>query len=216
MLIPSARNSRRGGIDSRAENIYPWPLVEGAGWFHEVAMISEGVHVGLKRVAVFLICALLLSPCPCLAKGAPTQPLFKIEQSENANFVQYEAQLGPGGTLNGAEPVAAYWIMRAEDGRRESLNFLEVKLAYGFKTWSEADGDGVFVQLVSYPQKKLRVYRVNGSYRVETVINGRLAFLERIYVKSVNGGILPRVEYLELYGNDIRTGGSLYEKVVTQ
>ena len=74
----------------------------------------------------------------------------------------------------------------------------------------------MLVQLVSYPQKKLGVYRVNGSYRVETVINGRLAFLERIYVKSVNGGILPRVEYLELYGNDIRTGGSLYEKVVTQ
>jgi hypothetical protein len=60
------------------------------------------------------------------------------------------------------------------------------------------------------------VYRVNGSYRVETLIDGRLAFLERIYVKAVNGGILPRVEYLELYGNDIRTGGSLYEKVVTQ
>jgi hypothetical protein len=179
-------------------------------------MMHEGVHVGLRRVAALLICALLLSPLPCLAKGSATQPLFKIEQSENANFVQYDAQLTSGGALNGAEPVVAYWIMRAQDGRREDLNFLEVKLAYGFKTSWEADGDGVLVQLVSYPQKKLRVYRVNGSYRVETVINGRLAFLERIYVKSVNGGILPRVEYLELYGNDIRTGGSLYEKVVTQ
>ena len=179
-------------------------------------MLPEGVHVGLRRVATILICALLLSPLPCLAKGSATQPLFKIEQSENANFVQYDAQLTSGGTLNGAEPVVAYWIMRAEDSRRESLNFLEVNLAYGFKTSWEAAGDGVFVQLVSHPQKKLRVCRVNGSYRVETVINGRLGFLERIYVKSVNGGILPRVEYLELYGNDIRTGGSLYEKVITQ
>ena len=179
-------------------------------------MLPEGVHVRLRRVAVFLICALLLSPLPGLAKGALTQPLFKIEQSESANFVQYEAQLAPGGTLSGTEPVVAYWIMRAEDGRRESLNFLEVNLAYGFKTSWDTDGDGVVVQLVSHPQKKLRVCRVNGSYRVETVINGHLAFLERIYVKSVNGGILPRVEYLELYGNDIRTGGSLYEKVITQ
>ena len=179
-------------------------------------MIPEGAHVGLKRLAVSLICALLLSPLPCLAKGSPAQFLFKIEQSESANFVQYDAQLAPGGTLDTTEPVVAYWIMRAEDGRRERLNFLEVKLAYGFKTWWEADGDGVAVQLVSYPQKQLRVYRVNGSYRVETVINGRLAFLERIYVKSVNGWILPRVEYLELYGNDIGTGGSLFEKIVTQ
>jgi hypothetical protein len=179
-------------------------------------MIPEGVHVGLRRVTALLICALLLSPFPRLAKGSTTQPLFKIEQSENANFVQYDAQLAPGGTLDGAEPVLAYWIMRAQDGRRQGLNILEVKLAYGFKTSWEAGGDGVLVQLVSYPQKKLRVYRVNGSYRVETLIDGRLAFLERIYVKAVNGGILPRVEYLELYGNDIRTGGSLYEKVVTQ
>ncbi len=179
-------------------------------------MIPGSVHVGLRRGAALLVCALLLSPLPCLAKGSAAQPLFTIEQSESANFVQYAAQLAPGGTLNGAEPVVAYWIMRAEDGRRERLNLLEVKLAYGFKTSWEADGDSVFVQLVSHPQKKLRVCRVNGSYRVETVINGHLAFLERIYVKSANGGILPRVEYLELYGNDIRTGGSLYEKVMTQ
>lgn len=179
-------------------------------------MIPEGVHLGLRLAAALLICAFLLSPLPCLANGSATQPLFKIEQSENANFVQYDAQLAPGGTLNGAAPVVAYWIMGSEDGRRQGLNFLEVRLAYGFKTSWEADGDAVLVRLVSYPQKKLRVYRVNGSYRVETLINGRLAFLERIYVKAVNGGILPRVEYLELYGNDIGTGGSLYEKVVTQ
>jgi hypothetical protein len=179
-------------------------------------MMSEGVHVGLKRVAALMICVLLFPPVPCLAKGSVTQPLFKIEHSENANFVQYDAQLAPGGTLDGAEPVVAYWIMGAQDGRREGLNFLEIKLAYGFKTSWDTDGDGVFMQLVSYPQKKLRVFRVNGSYRVETLIDGRLAFLERIYVKSVNGGVLPRVEYLELYGNDIRTGGSLYEKVLTQ
>jgi len=179
-------------------------------------MIPEGVHLGLRPVAALLIFALLLSPLPCLANGSATQPLFKIEQSENANFVQYDAQLAPGGMLNGAAPVVAYWIMGSEDGRRQGLNFLEVRLAYGFKTSWEADGDAVLVQLVSYPQKKLRVCRVNGSYRVETLINGRLAFLERIYVKAVNGGILPRVEYLELYGHDIGTGGSLYEKVVTQ
>lgn len=179
-------------------------------------MITVGDHAGLRRVTALLVCAFLLAPLLSLAKGSAAQPLFKIEQSESANFVQYEAQLAPGGTLNGAEPVVAYWIMRAEDGRRESLNFLEVRLAYGFKTSWEADGESVFVQLVSHPQKKLRVCRVNGSYRAETVINGRLAFLERIYVKSVNGWMLPRVEYLELYGNDIRTGGSLYEKVLTQ
>jgi len=179
-------------------------------------MIPEAIHVGWRRVTALLVCAFLLSPLFCLAKSSTAQPLFKIEQSESANFVQYDAQLTSAGTLDGAEPVVAYWIMGAEDGRREGLNLLEVTLAYGFKTSWDTDGDGVLVQLVSYPEKKLRVCRVNGSYRAEMVINGRLALLDRIYVKSVNGGILPRVEYLELYGNDLRTGRSLYEKVVTR
>jgi hypothetical protein len=179
-------------------------------------MIVENVHVRLRRVAALLVCALLFPPLPCLAKGSLTQPLFKIDRSENANFVQYDAQLEPSGMLDRAEPVVAYWIMRAEDGHREGLNFLENKLAYGFKTSWDNDGDGVFMQLVSYPQRKLRICRVNGSYRVETLINGRLAFLERIYVKSVNGVMLPKVEYLELHGSDTRTGSRLYEKVVTQ
>jgi hypothetical protein len=179
-------------------------------------MIVKAVHLGLRRLAALVICALLLSPVLCLAKGSTAQLLFKIDQSESANFVQYDAQLEPSGTLDRAEPVVAYWIMRAEDGRREGLNFFETNLAYGFKTSWDTDGDGIFMQLVSYPQKQLRVFRVNGSYRVETLINGRLAFLERIYVKSVNGGMLPKVEYLELYGNEITTGGSVYEKVVPQ
>ena len=176
-------------------------------------MVLAAVDFGFWRLILIVLCALAFSPPPCLAKSSGVQPLFKIEQSVSENFVQYDAQLAPGGTLNPREPVVAYWIMRAEDGRKESLNFLEVTLAYGFETWWQADGDGVLVELVSSPQRRVKVYKVNGSYRAAMLIDGRLAFLERIYVKAVNGGILPKVEYLELYGHDARTGGSLYEKV---
>jgi hypothetical protein len=72
----------------------------------------------------------------------------------------------------------------------------------------------VLVQLVAYPERKLRVYQANGSYQAVILIDGHPAFLERIYVQSVNAAILPKVEYLELYGRDAGTGVNLYEKIL--
>lgn len=177
-------------------------------------MIPDAVRVALRCLFVILLSLLLLPPSPCLAKGLGTQHLFKIERNTTANVVQYDAQLAPDGTLNAEKPIVAYWTMFAEDGRQEDLSLVETKLAYGFKTWSEAAGQGVLVQLVAYPERKLRVYQENGSYRAEILIDGHLAFLDRIYVKSADGVILPKVEYLELYGRDAGTGASLYEKIL--
>jgi hypothetical protein len=177
-------------------------------------MVRDPARVVLRCLVAVLFSILLLPPLPCLAKGLEAQHLFRIERSTNANVVQYDAQLAPDGTLNAKEPIVAYWIMLAEDGRREDLGLLETKLAYGFKTWSEPAGQGVLVQLVAYPERKLRVYKANGSYRAEIVIDGHPAFLQRIYVKSVNAAIRPKVEYLELYGRDVATEANLYEKIM--
>lgn len=177
-------------------------------------MFSDAAPLALRCLIVILLSLLLLSPSPCLATGLRAQHLFKIERNTNANVVQYDAQLAPDGALNAKEPIVAYWIMLAEDGRKEDLSLVEAKLAYGFKAWSEAPGQGVLVQLVAYSERKLRVYRANGSYRAEIPIDGHPAFLERIYVKSVDAAVLPKVEYLELYGRDTGTGANLYEKIL--
>jgi hypothetical protein len=177
-------------------------------------MVSDAAPVARRCLVAILLSLLLLPPSPCPATGLGTQHLFRIERNTNANVVQYDAQLAPDGTLNAKEPIAAYWIMLAEDGRKEDLSLVEAKLAYGFKTWSEAPGQGVLVQLVAYPERKLRVYQANGSCRAEILIDGHPAFLERIYVKSVDAAILPKVEYLELYGRDAGTGANLYEKIL--
>jgi hypothetical protein len=51
-------------------------------------------------------------------------PLFVIERNTNANVVHYEAKLKDG-HIDQHQPVIAYWIMGAEDGRRQELNLLE-------------------------------------------------------------------------------------------
>src|SRR5258705_13664792 len=64
-----------------------------------------------------------------------TQPaaatLFTIARSKNANVVRYQARTRGGG-LDRSHPIDAYWLMLAEDGRREELSWAERKLAYGF------------------------------------------------------------------------------------
>src|ERR1700730_4942067 len=67
-------------------------------------------------------------------------PLFTIERSTNANVVHYEAKVSQDGRLDSREPIIAYWIMAAEDGRRQALNLMERTLAYGFSTRAEQIG----------------------------------------------------------------------------
>src|SRR5260370_30674866 len=51
-------------------------------------------------------------------------PLFTIERNTNANVVHYEARLKDG-KIDPHQPVVAYWIIGADDGRRQELNLLE-------------------------------------------------------------------------------------------
>ena len=41
--------------------------------------------------------------------------------------MHYEARLTADGKLDPKEPVIAYWVMRAEDGHREELTWMEKK-----------------------------------------------------------------------------------------
>ena len=77
----------------------------------------------------FAVLALLIVPAEAQIK---TSPLFIIERSKNANVVHYDARLTADGKLDPKDPVIAYWVLSAEDGRREELSWIEKKKAYGF------------------------------------------------------------------------------------
>ena len=82
-----------------------------------------------KTMWWFAVLPLLAAPAAAQMK---TQPLFIIERSKNANVVHYDARLTADGKLDPREPVIAYWVLSAEDGRREELSWIEKKKAYGF------------------------------------------------------------------------------------
>jgi hypothetical protein len=143
-----------------------------------------------------------------------TQSLFIIERSKDANVVQYDARLTADGNLDPKEPVIVYWVIRAEDGRREELNWLEKKKGYGFDIMPDPSVNGYKMILKGDPQHPITVKREGDAIRAEVVIGGRQAVLEKIYINASDGLMGPKVHDIVLYGKDLKTGGKRSQKIV--
>lgn len=172
------------------------------------------IQLLLKTFFTIIISAALLIPVPCLSKELEGEPLFRVERSKNANIVQYDAQLTPEGNLNPEKPVIVYWIMHANRGEKEDLNWIEKKMAYGFSIEYDKKGDFWIMDLVADIQRKIKVYKANGRYRAETLIDGHPAFIDAIYIQSIEGTMRPKIQHMEFFGKGIKTGDNLYEKFI--
>jgi hypothetical protein len=139
-------------------------------------------------------------------------PLFTIEKSSNANRVQYEARVTADGHLDPHQPVVAYWIMAAENGRRQELNILERAKAYGFTIRQEGI-DSYRLWVVSHREKEIHVFRDGSTVRAEAVIGGRVSLVEKIYIQMRKSFVLSFPEFGEMFGIDKETGEKRVEKV---
>ena len=164
-----------------------------------------------KALWWFAVLALLAAPAAAQIK---TSPLFIIERSKNANVVHYDARLTADGKLDPKEPVIAYWVRLAKDGRREELSWIEKKKAYGFTIKPDRSVKGYEMTLVAAPERQITVKKDKDAVRAEVVIAGRPSVLEKMYINASDGLTGPKVQYIELYGKDLQTGGKRYQKIV--
>lgn len=141
-------------------------------------------------------------------------PLFVIERSTNANVVHYDANIGPDGQLDPQRPVSAYWVMAAADGHREELTALERAKAYGFTVEPGPDAKSYHLRLVSQKQRDIAIVREGDIVRAESVIDGRRAWLQKMYVSTHRVLAVPTVKYIDLFGVDVASGQSLTERFV--
>jgi len=153
------------------------------------------------------------SPLPEAAQ-ASTQPLFVIERSKNANIVRYDAHLTANGELDPEKPVTAYWVLLAEDGRRQELTWIQKQKAYGFVVEPDASGNAYTMTIVAVPERKITVKKVGDAVHAELVIDGHPAVLEKIYIESSAGLLGPKVQYIEISGKDFETGEERVERIV--
>jgi hypothetical protein len=146
--------------------------------------------------------------------GETYQPLFVVERSINANVVHYDAKIDEDERLDSREPVIAFWIMAAKDGRRQELNFVEKSKAYGVIVEPSQTGASYRIVLVSQKNREIEVYRDGETVRAKTTIGGRRAYLKRIYVAVRKGSLFSTPSYVELTGTDIATGETLQETIL--
>lgn len=173
------------------------------------------LRISIETIIVImgLTFAVFLHPIESLSKNRPTQHLFKIERSKNENIVQYDVQMKADGKLDSKEPVIAYWVRLAKDGRKEDLKWAEKNFAYGFKVKYNAKTNTATMDMVAKINRKIKVYEVEGRYRAVTTIDGQSAYLNKIFISSKGKGVSTKVTSIELFGKDEETGEDRHEKL---
>lgn len=144
------------------------------------------------------------------AETAP-QRLFHIERNTNANIVVYDALVQGDGSLSEDDPIDVYWLRLAEDGERKGLKWIERKMAYGVDV-EEHGGNSLVCKMKADIGRLVAVEKVGEAYRALIEIDGRRTLLEKVFIFAKEGGGLPTVEYIELFGKNPETDEEMYEK----
>jgi hypothetical protein len=142
--------------------------------------------------------------CPRCRRAAFPRAVYAARNT-NANVLKYAVRTGKDGRLDGANPIEAYWLMLAENGRREELTWTERRFAYGFSTSNSTD-HGCVLRLTACPERELRVRAIDGGYRAEVTIAKQATALKRVFVCAAHG-LFPSVRYVEISG--INASGKL-------
>lgn len=166
-------------------------------------MLSRRAFQMLAPATALELC---LTAVPRLAGALPSRELFTLARNTNANILKYAVRTGKDGRLDGGHPIEAYWLMLAENGRREELTWTERRFAYGFSTSNSTD-HGCSLRLTACPERELRVRAVDGGYRAEVTIAKQATVLKRIFVFAEPHTLFPSVRYVEISG--INASGKL-------
>ena len=166
------------------------------------------------NTAALLLIILTLSPQWILAASGNNKMshLFFIERSKNKSLVQYDIRLNENRDLPDPRPVHAYWIL--ENGRREELNSVEKKYAYGIVRQEKLDKYKFKVVLAAFKGLEIIVEKMNDSFKAVVFIHGKESILQKIYIRSEETAAgLPRVLYVELFGQAKETGLPIKERI---
>jgi hypothetical protein len=173
-------------------------------------------NLGKDDMLTWTVPILFLAACLSGIQTEVYRPLFVIERSTNANVIHYDAKLGSDGMLDPSEPVVAYWIMAAEDGRRLPLSQLERNYAYGFTIQKKVSKSAYRMVLVSQKEREILIIQNAAGVHAETMIGGHSSILNKIFVKTRLSGLLRTADYIELYGVDVVSGAKSYEKILSR
>lgn len=147
----------------------------------------------------------------------PDEPnqLFYVQRSPNANTVVYAAKLDAQGNFDSRSPVEAFWRKFNIDSSKQPLNFMERMMAYGVRFSSRKAGEPISFVIAALPQRKLTLGWDSQHHPQATLtIGGRAVKLAYVYLHVVEGGLLPSVPELDIFGIDLASGKAVHEHLV--
>jgi hypothetical protein len=170
-------------------------------------------HPDRRRAAAGpALAPLLLVAAATRAAGECPDHLFVVARSKNANIVAYDAKTEPSGEL-ASKAVVAYWLLDGDATRREELNAIEWKRAYGFSL-KKGDARTYILYFNAGKKRPVTIRMRDGCPVAIGKIQGQTAILRKLFVQSKEGGLRPTVEYVEFFGEDPESGHALYEKLI--
>jgi hypothetical protein len=164
----------------------------------------------LPWIVLLAAAAALLTALSAFAQG--NEKLFFIQRSKNANEVHYDARVTKDGSLDARNPIDAYWLRKAEDGSRASITVFQ-KIAYGYDVSANPDGTHT-MKLTAFKDRPLKLVRVNGKWRAQVAISGKQAYMNRLYIATDESGVMPKVLYVDVFGEEIDSGKAVQEHIV--
>ncbi|MDP2388082.1 MAG: DUF4833 domain-containing protein [Bacteroidota bacterium] len=141
--------------------------------------------------------------------------LFYIQRTTNANTIVYTLNQNSEGELNEKEPIKAYWIKYAQNGKIDPLSYLQKNYAYGVHS-KLIDGEKktFLFEFVSYHKRQFYLIKseTDNKYRVYGYINNKLTILKNILV-NINGGtfLVPNIKHVEVNAFDPITSAEIKE-----
>lgn len=142
--------------------------------------------------------------------------LFYVQRTHNKNTIVYELNYNSDSTINETNPVKIYWIRYSDKGEIVPLSYVQNKYAYGIVSMlTSAEKKSFKLNFVSYKARDIHLMKsgTDRSYHAVMVINGKLAYLRKVFVQIEGGTFwVPHIVSVEITGKEIATGESIIEK----
>ena len=147
----------------------------------------------------------------------PDEPnqLFYVQRSPNSNTVIYAAKLDAKGAPDRREPVEGFWRKFNIDGSKQPLNFIERMMAYGVKQ-ARTDKNGVTTFAIAALPERTITLNLDAAGKPQALMQAgkHTIKLSYVYLHVVEGGLMPEVPKLDIFGTDIASGKAIHEHLV--
>jgi len=141
--------------------------------------------------------------------------LFYIQKSFNTNAVVYALNIDSEGNIDKKKPIDVFWRRYQEQGQKRALKYVEKTFGFGVKhKFLKNRPNTVEFEIVAIKNKKLIAsIDKKGTPIIVSTINGKPAYLEKVFITAEHTKLLPEVFAIELFGKEIKTGKYAYEKI---